>query len=83
MVDHLSTFGLEKMDHIQRRGFSQVINIWLVSDAKDQNTAAVKRLFGKVEGILNLAEGIAGHVGIDLRCQLDEACIIVQGFQFP
>ena len=83
VIAHLSALLLQKMDHIQRRGFTQVINIGFIGHAQNQHLAAIGRLLHQVERILNLAQRVARHIGVDLGGQFNETGVIVQGFKLP
>ena len=83
VVDHVGTIGGEKPDDVQGRGFPDIVDVPFVRDAEHQDAGAVHGLLTGVQGGPDFAHHELGHLGVDLRSELDETRPVVERAHLP
>ena len=76
-------FFLQQLDNRERGRLAQVVNIFLVGDAENQNLRSVDRLLLAIERGNGRRDHVVGHGHVDLAGQFDEAGAEVEFLRLP
>src|SRR5512133_2409007 len=83
VVYDLGAALLEKPDHIERRAFTDVVDVLLVGDTNHDDPAAIHGLPIVVERDGDLFDDERRHLAVDLTREVDEARLVVQRSHLP
>src|SRR5205085_1458462 len=83
VVTDLCTLFLQKLNDGKRRGFAEIVYIFLVGNAENKNPGTIQRLLVLVEGSRDGVQDMIGHAGVDLTGQLNKACSEIPFLCFP
>ncbi len=72
-VAQVGALVAQQLHHCHRGRLAHVVDVLLVGDAEDQDLATAYGLAAVVEGVGELGDDPARHVGVDLAGELDEA----------
>jgi hypothetical protein len=73
VVADVRTLLQQQSNHIEGRGFADIIDLRFVSDAHDQDPGALDRLTVLVEPVGDLSHHVSRHGYVDLPGELDES----------
>ena len=74
---------LKQLHDFKRGRLARVVDVLLVSDAKNANTTPLDRLAGFIERFRHPVDDIFGHGGVDLARQLDKARVHAELSRHP
>ena len=72
VIGHLRAAGRQQIHQDVTRGLAFVINVWLVRQAKQENSRTVDRFLLRVKGVSDAMHDMLWHPSVDLARQLDE-----------
>ena len=83
VVMNIGTLLFQQANHVERRTFTHIVDVFLVRDSQYQHPAAVHGLLLFVQGLRNFAHDHRRHLAVDLARQIDESRLVVERSHLP
>src|SRR5712692_3283772 len=83
VVTHFRALGTQQLDNGERWGFTEIVHIFLVSHAQNQNARSIQCFFFAVQRRGNSAHHVIRHVGVDFTGQFDKTGLKVVFLGLP